>query len=632
MSIVPGGDPACFRRACCALIGILLASAPPAWGQVTRPWDIELLGTTGQVKSPAIRGTDSAYDPDNNRYLVVGSCYGSTCASGFGPVFGILADGQGNPLGSLFSIKSGSGGAHFPRVRYSPDVNGGQGGFLVTWAEELNGVHTRVVAENGSLVGSENVISTAGGVTVHPWIEGAAAVAYSPTSQRFLVAWAQNGVAKVVARLVGLDGSGVGSLVTLSSGINQAYYTGVSWSSSTNHFGVSFIGEGGGSVSYVFARVSASDGSFTRQTFSQISGLGGATDVDYNPSTNRFVMAGWQGPSGAGARVRAWEIDATGNVLATGVVSTQMVGYNSISLARNPVSGTYLLVSLPSSDATLGLELNGRGFPQGSHTTLASGVVTRYARVAANSENARWAVTFSDGLTSFKDLIAATATTNGGSSTAHPAVGGGTPPPPTGCSTPSPGTGWTCVNGNWLPPASSCTTPSPGTGWTCVNGNWLPPSTGGGGGGGTGGCTTIQPAPDWTCVNGNWLPPGMTGGSTPPPPSGCATPSPGTGWTCVNGNWLPPSTGGSNCSSIKPGPDWVCVNGNWLPPGMVPGGGSSGGGGTGGTGETGGTFDPLSLPVCTNSTGAPASGWIKVGSNWVPPTYPTASQGTCRAP
>ncbi len=49
----------------------------------------------------------------------------------------------------------------------------------------------------------------------------------------------------------------------------------------------------------------------------------------------------------------------------------------------------------------------------------------------------------------------------------------------TSCTTASPGTGWTCVNGNWLPPSTSdstCTTVKPGTNWTCVNGNWLPPS------------------------------------------------------------------------------------------------------------------------------------------------------------
>ena len=86
---------------------------------------------------------------------------------------------------------------------------------------------------------------------------------------------------------------------------------------------------------------------------------------------------------------------------------------------------------------------------------------------------------------------------------------GGTGSTGSTCTTVSPGTGWTCVNGSWLPPRrrfngehlhdgqawhrldvcewqlaatgqhhdddSSCTTVSPGTGWTCVNGSWLPP-------------------------------------------------------------------------------------------------------------------------------------------------------------
>lgn len=159
------------------------------------------------------------------------------------------------------------------------------------------------------------------------------------------------------------------------------------------------------------------------------------------------------------------------------------------------------------------------------------------------------------------------------------------PPPNPGCATPSPGAGWTCVNGGWLPPGyptgptaptpspapapapnpAACLTPSPGTGWTCVNGGWLPPGFPGVSGSTapstpaspppsapptSGACSTPSPGSGWTCVNGGWLPPGYPGvpaasapapiSAVPPGPARCETPSPGVGWICVNGGWLPP--------------------------------------------------------------------------------------------
>ena len=89
--------------------------------------------------------------------------------------------------------------------------------------------------------------------------------------------------------------------------------------------------------------------------------------------------------------------------------------------------------------------------------------------------------------------------------------------------------------GNWRHGrryTGGCTTPSPGTGYTCVNGNWLPPTTRWRWHDGT--CTTARPAANWVCVNGNWLPP-----------------------------WMAPATSPARRQSRRP--NFVCVNGNWLP-------------------------------------------------------------------
>jgi glucose/arabinose dehydrogenase len=165
-------------------------------------------------------------------------------------------------------------------------------------------------------------------------------------------------------------------------------------------------------------------------------------------------------------------------------------------------------------------------------------------------------------------------------------------PPATGCVTNSPGPGWVCVGSGWLPPGHplaggapppppppTCTTPQPGPGYTCVNGSWVAPPV-------QTGCTNKPPAANWVCIGNNgWVPPNhpLAVGAPPPPPT-CTAASPGPGYTCVNGNWVAPP-----------------------PP-------------------------PSQLPVCSPSLGrAPASGWIRVGSGWVPPGHPLAAKGTCRA-
>jgi glucose/arabinose dehydrogenase len=144
---------------------------------------------------------------------------------------------------------------------------------------------------------------------------------------------------------------------------------------------------------------------------------------------------------------------------------------------------------------------------------------------------------------------------------------------------------------------------------------------------GTTTCTNSAPVAGWVCVgNNNWVPPdhplalALNGGS-----GGTG----GTGGQTGGGTTTP------TCTNTAPVAGWVCVgNNSWVPPdhplALALNSGSSGGtGGTGGTGSTGGTS---TLPVCTNTAGAPGSGWVKVPGGWVPPDHPLAVHATCRVP
>ena len=87
------------------------------------------------------------------------------------------------------------------------------------------------------------------------WLESGAALAYSSTSQRFLVAWKSfpglpaGAPIRLKVTLVNTSGARVSDVVNVSPEFGRD--PGVAWDPTTNQFGVSFNGENGsGSVAY----------------------------------------------------------------------------------------------------------------------------------------------------------------------------------------------------------------------------------------------------------------------------------------------------------------------------------------------------------------------------------------------
>ena len=137
-SVLPSRVKRNLLRGCAVAtiaVGILLPTAASA--QTSR------VGNSVGSLEPGLsmRGTDTAYDPVRDVYLLL---------TGNGPVFGVFVTPMGVPVTGTFAVMDGSmGWAHFPRAEYSPDVLGGQGGFLVTWHHNvgnLNCVFGRVVS------------------------------------------------------------------------------------------------------------------------------------------------------------------------------------------------------------------------------------------------------------------------------------------------------------------------------------------------------------------------------------------------------------------------------------------------------------------------------------------------------
>ena len=97
---------------------------------------VSRLAATFAVWTASTRGSAVAYDPRNGVYLAV---------SANGLVRGRFISADGVPLGAATVIQSSANFTAFPRVAYSPDIDGGAGGFLVTTRSTCNSC----IASNG---------------------------------------------------------------------------------------------------------------------------------------------------------------------------------------------------------------------------------------------------------------------------------------------------------------------------------------------------------------------------------------------------------------------------------------------------------------------------------------------------
>ena len=223
-----------------------------------------------------MRGTDTSYDPMNGVFLLV---------TGNGPVFGMFVDGLGQQLTGTFTIWDGSAHAHFPRAEYSPHV----GGFLVTWHHGggLNFVFGRLVRYPAGPVTAVQQISRRR--AVRKLVETGPAMAYSKSSQRFLVAWRtmQYGV---LGRFVDNGGTPFGGVLTLEPP-GGSRDPALAWNPATDEFGLATSGFVGNGAFAAFRRVRASDGGVSARTSFGFSPGTFATAIDVNPYGNSYVMA-----------------------------------------------------------------------------------------------------------------------------------------------------------------------------------------------------------------------------------------------------------------------------------------------------------------------------------------------------
>jgi hypothetical protein len=377
-----------------------------------------VLGSSFAIYGAASRGSATAYDTKNHVYLVV---------SAYGAVNGRFMSADGVPLPNCVSagtsfVLGGASFGHFPRVAYSPDANGGLGGFMVTWHEGDapgggNTVHARAVSLAACL-GADRVISGAD----KTWWEGGPAIAYSTTSQRFLVAWraiaSWNGSPNDISGQL-LDLSGQPLVASPFKITDTAIYEdnpSVAYNPSTDTFLVAFAGYD--SSAFVAARLVSAGGALGAQY--ELGRAGGTyiTDTTFISATGRFLTAWHQLPGGATGRL----VDGSTGIPEGAPIplSTRFTSNDALSVAYNAVSGSSFLVShdqLTSEDG--GFEISAAGVPSaGFGATSIGGSGNFYPRVAASSIDKKWLLVTSNVFQTIYGQFISTAT-----------AAGGTPPP-----------------------------------------------------------------------------------------------------------------------------------------------------------------------------------------------------------
>ncbi|HYT66138.1 MAG TPA: hypothetical protein VEL51_06970 [Vicinamibacterales bacterium] len=369
-------------------------------------------GATTQAILALVRGSAVGYDSVNKVYLVV---------EAYGVLWGRFVNASGTPLGAPFTIQANAANfAHFPRVAFSPDADGGAGGFLVTWHEGAPSVHGRMVSYTKSgVIGADTQLT--GDVT---WWEAGPAVGYSTVDREFLVAWRALGSNQI--RAVRTDNTATPKAAVFNVTSDTQYHDNpsIAFNPSTDEFLVVSAGYNDPSAfAFVDAqRVKSGTGALVGgATRLVVTGGTYITDVNYNSSTGKYLAAWYALPAGA-ALGRLLNADGT---LASDIItlSTRWKAYDALSIGYNRRSDTFFMVSHGSTEEDGGVELTTGGTPvdNGFIVTAAGGKGNFYPRLAASADDPNWLMSTSNNFTStMVQLIAGTSTTGTPSTPSSP--------------------------------------------------------------------------------------------------------------------------------------------------------------------------------------------------------------------
>ena len=354
----------------------LLCSAPPAVAQLAPS------GSSFAVAATFVRGNASAFDSKNNMFLAI---------AGAGSIIGRLVKPDGSFASAPFQIDPATGYCQYPSVWYSPDVDSGRGGYLVTWHQNIgtnNFVHVRLVSAAGTPLGSPTVLGSEG-----TWWEIAPNVDYATVSKVFMVTW-RIGAYQIRAARVGLTAQNLdpGQGLIISNGGFERDPS-VAYSPDNDAFMVSYA-DFAGNTGHVTGRlVGASNGSLGTP---QPLGAGTScymTDATYSTGAHKFLVGWYQLPTGATGRLVNMDGTPLGNPIP---LSGRFGTYDSFGIAYNPTTHTTLLVGQGAGTyENGGSEISDAGVPAGDVLLTNAGGPNGnfYPQVSPSTTEGKWMLT-----------------------------------------------------------------------------------------------------------------------------------------------------------------------------------------------------------------------------------------------
>jgi hypothetical protein len=273
------------------------------------------------------RFVDAAHDPAGDVYLVVNG----NAATG-----GSFLDADGQPLASPFMIAETAAWTQGSRVVFGGDA------FLVAWldtrdAQDVYKVRGRLVGWDGAgpaFAGPDFVIGGDGA-----YQEMAPAIAWSATSQTFMVVWHTGTEHDLHAQRVAADGALVGPPIVLTADPDWQSDAGIAWHPIRDEWLVAYKHES--ATSEVRVRRLAADGAPLGEAITLTVAPGTwLAQVTYLPETEDYLVA-W-----VEATIMARRVDADGAPIAPAfaVAPPGYGNYDGFMMARHPVSGHFAAV------------------------------------------------------------------------------------------------------------------------------------------------------------------------------------------------------------------------------------------------------------------------------------------------
>jgi len=379
-------------------VGVLLVSAGPLSAQASR------LGNTFAVASQGL-DSDVAYDSTHGVYLTTW---------GMWPVRARFVAAGGTPIGDAFQVPSANN-AQTPRVAYAPGIDA----FLVVWLDERTrdnrvrvwGRLLRFTADGTPQFLSEDIqISQVVAHSANP-----PNIAYSQTSNEFLVTWTLASPMDVLAQRVSGAGALLGGQISIAQTSYYESQSVIAWNSQLDEFYVAFTAENNDRTAAHYIRgqrIKAGTGDFV----GAVNTLYGAANtyfpaVSYNPVTNQCLVISYTlGPApGFEMDVQGILVNAATGEPASGVMPVAATpsfpeGGDVLGLAYNPMSGTYLAVFMhldanAGTGDNWGVEVSGTGVSgtefqvtrvADTGSPVRRGSDSFHPRVTANTQASQW--------------------------------------------------------------------------------------------------------------------------------------------------------------------------------------------------------------------------------------------------